>query len=222
MMTDFSLFLPPFVFGALVAAAVAFLLFKRQTTTLLLSNAMHSKRVSELETQLTRQAEEFSNQLAAKTREHMDELERLARERRQLEENHLGAITAKVREAENRGYDEGKRQAELRTNEKAKAFSVTVRPYIRTSKVNILPFRKYRLEIGYQYQLEVNGIPCFSPHVVTEQHYEEKEVNQEVIERMAHLALEAAKTAVVLKAGPAGALISIAERPVIEDEGSKR
>jgi hypothetical protein len=110
----------------------------------------------------------------------------------------------------------GKRQAELRADEKGKAFSVIVRPFIRKIRDDSFLKKMNRLEIGYQYQLQINGIPCFAPHVVIEQHYEEKEVNQEVIERMTRFAIEAARVAVAIQAGPAGAFIPIADSPVIE------
>jgi hypothetical protein len=93
---------------------------------------------------------------------------------------------------------------------------VSVRPYIKKLKDDGFFKKMNRLQVGYQYQLQINGIPCFDPHVVIEQHYEEREVNQEVIERMTKLALEAARTAVAIQAGPAGAFIPIATSPVIE------
>lgn len=215
-MTEIHLFILPLIAGALVATVITFFLFRRQASGLLLSNEALSKRVIDLEAQLTQRSEEFSKQLAAKVREHMDELDRLTRERRQLEENHMSEIKAKVREAEDQAYEDGKRQAELRADEKSKAFSVIVRPFIRKIKDDGFFKKMKKLEIGYQYQLQINGIPCFDPHVVIEQHYEEREVNQEVIERMTRLALAAAKTAVAIQAGPAGALIPIADSPVIE------
>jgi len=205
-----------FVFGAIVCAGIAHFLYKRHAAALYLSNDTQSKHISELETKLTHQAEEFSSQLTAKTLEHMSELDRLARERRRLDEDHACEIKAKVREAETRAYKDGKRQAELRADEKGKAFSVIVRPFIRKIRDEGFLKKMNRLEIGYQYQLQINGIPCFAPHVVIEQHYEEKEVNQEVIERMTRLAIEAAKVAVAIQAGPAGAFIPIADSPVIE------
>lgn len=54
--------------------------------------------------------------------------------------------------------------------------------------------------------------------MVIEQHHEEREVNQDVIERMPRLALEAARTAVAIQAGPASVFIPIAESPVIDDD----
>ena len=170
----------------------------------------------ELEHQFARQAEELNSQLAAKTRSHSEELERNSRERRDIQDQYLAELKIKVRESEDRGYEEGKRQAELRADEKSKAFSVTVRPYIKKIKDDGFLKKMNRLQVGYQYQLQINGIPCFDPHVVIEQHYEEREVNQEVIERMTRLALEAARTAVAIQAGPAGAFIPIATSPVIE------
>lgn len=201
-----------FVAGALVAGGLAYFVGRRQLSTTESANI----RVRELEQQLTRQAEELNNQIAVKSRSHSEELERNSKERRELQDQYLAELKTKVREAEDRGYEEGKRQAELRADEKSKAFSVSVRPYIKKLKDDGFFKKMNRLQVGYQYQLQINGIPCFDPHVVIEQHYEEREVNQEVIERMTKLALEAARTAVAIQAGPAGAFIPIATSPVIE------
>lgn len=213
-MMQFESLVPVFMFaaGALIAGALAYFLGKRQASTV---DAV-TGRLRELEQQLVRQAEDLNNQIATKSRAHSEELERHSRERRELQEQHLAELKVKVREAEDRGYEEGKRQAELRADEKSKAFSVTVRPYIKKLKDDGFLKKMNRVQVGYLYQLQINGIPCFDPHVVIEQHYEEREVNQEVIERMTKLALEAARTAVAIQAGPAGAFIPIATSPVIE------
>jgi|SoiMethySBSTD1v2_1073268.scaffolds.fasta_scaffold682525_2 hypothetical protein len=105
-MTDTPSLILFFAFGAIFCAGIAFFLYRRQASTLQLSNSMLSKRISELEIQLTRQAEEFSNQLTTKTREHMNELDRIGRERRQLDEDHLAEIKAKVRGAEDRAFED--------------------------------------------------------------------------------------------------------------------
>lgn len=215
-MTDYSSVVFSIFAGAILSAAVGFFVHRRLVSSLHLSISSNAERLIELESQLARQSEEFCNQRSQKAREHMEELDRLARERRQADESHLAEMKKKVREAEDRGYEDGKRQAELRADEKAKAFSVIVRPFIRKIRDDGFFKKLSRLEVGYQYQLQINGIPCFDPHVVIEQHYEEKEVNQEVIEKMTRLALEAAKTAVAIQAGPAGAFIPIADSPVIE------
>jgi hypothetical protein len=215
-MTDFSIPLLSFLVGSFGTAAIAYFLHGRQSSALLQLNATFVGRISELEVQSSRRAEEASNQRTAMIRAHSDELDRVARERRQLEEDQLNELKVKVREAQDRAFEDGKRQAELRADENAKAFSLTVRPYIRKIRDDSFIRKLNRLEIGYQYQLLINGFPCFDPHVVIEQHYEEKEVNQEVIERMSRIALEVAKAAVAIQAGPAGAFIPISTTPVIE------
>lgn len=205
-----------FVSGALTMGLIAYLFFRRQMANLQLASVSNSERLREMEAQLARQTEEFSRQLASKAKEHMEELDLLSKERRRQEEAHHDELKTKVREAENRGYEDGKRQAELRADEKAKAFSVIVRPFIRKSRDDGFIKKMNRLEVGYQYQLQINGIPCFEPHVVIVRRYEEKEVNQEVIERMTRLALEAAQGAVKIQAVSAGAFIPVADSPVIE------
>ena len=205
-----------FLIGCIATLSVSFFLHSRHTIALRLKNKVLDSRIGELECQLNKHTTEFSDSSAAMTRAHSDELDRMMRERRQMEEDHLNQLKAKVREAQDRAFDEGKRQAELRADENAKAFSLTVRPYIRKVRDDGFLKKNNKLEIGYQYQLLINGFPCFEPHIVIEQHYEETEVNQQVIERMSRLALEVAKAAVAIQAGPAGAFIPISTTPVIE------
>lgn len=201
-----------FAAGALATGGLAYFLGRKQLKAI----EAISSRSRELELQLIRQAEDFNSRIEAKSRSHSEELERSSKERRELQDQHLAELKTRLREAEDRGYEEGKRQAELRADEKSKAFSVAVRPYIKRVKNDGFIKKGNSLQVGYQYQLQINGIPCFDPHVVIEQQYEEREVNQEVIERMTKLALEAARTAVAIQAGPAGAFIPIATSPVIE------
>lgn len=66
-----------------------------------------------------------------------------------VQQQHLADLKTSIRQAEDRGYQEEKRQAELRADEKSKAFSVTVRPYIKRLKDDGFFKKMKRLEVGY-------------------------------------------------------------------------
>jgi len=176
-----------------VAAIVTFLITRRQIT--------------DLSTQLIR----LTDERLSLTRDHAAELDALIRERRQMEEKFGSAAQQKAQEE----YERGRRQGELDCDQKAKAFSVVVRPFISQSKDGTI-FKTNSLEIGYQYQLLVNGIPCFEPHIVIEQRTEEKEVNSELIEKLTQVAVNAAKKAVANT--PAGKLITVFDGLVLNQK----
>lgn len=141
-------------------------------------------------------------------RKHSAELEKSNSEHREVIANYCQDAQKKLEEE----YARGKRQGELDSEEKAKAFAVIVRPYVSQTKEGSF-FKSYNLEIGYQYQLLVNGIPCFEPHVVIEQRTEEKEMNTELIEKVTEIAVNTAKKAV--SNTPAGKLITVLDSLVL-------
>lgn len=51
----------------------------------------------------------------------------------------------------------------------SKLFTVKISPYVSIREDRRLLGQQYETVSGYQYQLLVNGIPAFSPHVVAEQ-----------------------------------------------------
>ena len=53
----------------------------------------------------------------------------------------------------------------------------------------------FRSEIGYQYQLLVNGIPAFQPHVIIEQSEEIAAVDKETVNNLIMLATKCAQIA---------------------------
>lgn len=142
------------------------------------------------------------------SRSHAAELKGLAQEHREAFAKHASEAQQKAHNE----YERGRRQGELDTDQKAKAFSVIVRPYVCQTKDGTI-FKTYSLEIGYQYQLVVNGIPCFEPHIVIEQRTEEKEVNTELIERITQLAIATARKAVANT--PAGNLITVLDSLIL-------
>lgn len=142
------------------------------------------------------------------SRSHAAELKELAQEHREA----FAKYASEAQQKADDEYERGRRQGELDTDQRVKAFSVVVRPYVSQTKDGTI-FKTYSLEIGYQYQLVVNGIPCFEPHIVIEQRTEEKEVNTELIERITQLAIATARKAVANT--PAGNLITVLDSLVL-------
>jgi hypothetical protein len=162
------------------------------------------RRLRDLGSELQRQVD--SN--LETSRSHATELKELTQEHRETFANHASEAQQKAHDE----YERGRRQGELDTDQRAKAFSVIIRPYVCQTKGGTI-FKTYSLEIGYQYQLVVNGIPCFEPHVVIEQRTEEKEVNVELIERITQVAIATARKAVANT--PAGNLITVLDSLVL-------
>lgn len=110
-----------------------------------------------------------------------------------------------IKEAEDRYERKLKEQSES-------ALSVTVHPFVRTEVEKSLLSKQHKVEIGYKYQLFVQGLPCFEPHAVVVESGIHKELNQETIDLLKNRAQDAAETAVQIKSGGvASKVISIAK-----------
>jgi DNA gyrase/topoisomerase IV subunit A len=219
-MHDLILPLTLFILGAAMAASATFFLMKRMAAQQDEAISSTQNRLTELETLLTRRTEEFTAEISKRSQEHLNELESVDKEyrkKRDEQKTRLEELRQKdVGEARQDGY----RQAELEIEKKQKLFSISVQPYIlREKRDGFLGMKtSYMLHVGYQYQLLVNGIPCFETHKIILQRHEESVFNQEVIERMTKLAIDIAEEAIRLQAGPASALIPRGKHPVIEEK----
>jgi len=203
-----------------MSGAGVFFITRRAAIQLAESHSQAQSRLAEMESLLTRRTEEFTSELARRTQEHINELEERDREfrkKRDDQKTRLDDLKSKeIAEAKLEGF----RQAELESEKKQKLFSISVQPYIlREKKDGFMGMNtSYLLHVGYQYQLMVNGIPCFETHKVILQKHEESVFNQEVIEKMTKLAIDIAEEAIRLQAGPAGAFIPRGKHPVIEEK----
>jgi len=215
-MPEYLIAIISLIIGYAIASIISYLWFHKRIAGLIDSENSLKTRINQIEESYQGRISNLTEELNKANREHRIELDNKSKELREAEERHVNDCVEKIRAAEKRSFEYGKRQAELRADEMKQAFSVSVRPYIRAIKDNGLLKKSRKIEIGYQYQLNINGIPCFDPHLVIEQSFEEKEVNEEVIEKMTNKALELAQTAVQIQAGPAGALIPILKSPIIE------
>lgn len=65
---------------------------------------------------------------------------------------------------------------------KESGLTLVTYPYKEEQGENGVLFDERRVEIGYRYQLFVNGTPCFQPHVITTDTLTKKDINGERIE----------------------------------------
>ena len=93
--------------------------------------------------------------------------------------------------------------------------SVTVHPFVNTSRQRGLFAKETLIEVGYKYQLLIQGLPCFEPHTVIVETTKEKDVNDETIELLKTKAVQLAELAANTKSGGAASTIfSIAKAAV--------
>lgn len=83
----------------------------------------------------------------------------------------------------------------------AKLFSVKISPYVQLLTDKGVIYDTYEAKAGYQYQLLVNGIPAFQPHIVVERHEKVKEFDQAVKSTFLSLARTCAEAAVTTYLG---------------------
>jgi hypothetical protein len=140
--------------------------------------------------------------LASSQKDHLIEITN-------LRAAHREELAEREAQAENRGRAIAKAEHE----NQVKAFGVEIRPYVRIERDVGVIWDSHKSLTGYQYQLLVNGIPAFQPHVVVEHSEEHKEVEKEMIAELVKLAHKAADAAVKVYLGGAspGALVKGAE-----------
>ncbi len=96
-----------------------------------------------------------------------------------------------------------------------KLFTVKISPYVRITEDKGLIRDTYETVAGYQYQLLVNGIPAFSPHVVAERTETKRAVNEELERMLIQTAQNAAEAAVQLYLGGSPQFAKVAP-PLLE------
>lgn len=97
----------------------------------------------------------------------------------------------------------------------SKLFTVKISPYVCIREDRRLLGQQYETVSGYQYQLLVNGIPAFSPHVVAEQTETKKSINPEVERLLIQSAERAADAAITLYLGGNSQFAKLAE-PILK------
>lgn len=104
-------------------------------------------------------------------------------------------FTERLVQAKELAAEESRTKTRAEFELQSKLFSIKISPYaqIRTDKG--LVWDDYETKIGYQYQLLINGIPAFQPHIVVERHEKIKEVDpnlKQALIKTASLCAEAA------------------------------
>ena len=188
--------------GAAIGALMLRLLWARRLVerSLHLQLAESQRKTEALEA--ARKAEEgHARTLLELQTGHQATLFEIQREERERAE-------AAVREAEERFAKQ------LRQRKEA-SLAVTVHPFVNASRQRGLFSSENVIEIGYKYQLLIQGLPCFEPHTVVVETTRQKQVNDEMIELFKSKAVELAQLAANVKTGGAsGTLVSIAKAVV--------
>ena len=122
-------------------------------------------------------------------------------------EQHQQQLQASLLDAERRFAEQVKKiQSPL---------TVLVHPFVNTSVEKGLVRNSSVVEVGYKYQLMVQGIPCFPPHDVVVERQSKVEVDEKAIAAWSAKALELAEgVSRVGGGGGASALISVAKTVV--------
>ncbi|PKM30822.1 MAG: hypothetical protein CVV07_06285 [Gammaproteobacteria bacterium HGW-Gammaproteobacteria-11] len=118
--------------------------------------------------------------------------------------------------------ENGKRLARAELESQTKAFSVSIQPYVRIEKTTGILWNANKSVIGYQYQLLVNGIPAFQPHIVIEKTESLKEVNQETLDKLAQSASVIADKAISTYLGNATGSMLQRGSAIVREEVVKR
>lgn len=134
-------------------------------------------------------------------------------EKTQLEAKHQGAI---ARERESAAGDaRSQLRAEIATQ--TKMFSVAIFPHVKIESSKGLIWNDHRASAGYQYQLLVNGIPAFEPHVVKIQETAIKEVNEAAKKMLLDVADKAVTSAIATYLPGANADLFKRGTPIINE-----
>lgn len=118
---------------------------------------------------------------------------RLAEQRSDL----LARLQTEREQAATEARDRLRAEYELQT----KLFSVKISPYVQILTKNGIFKNTYEARLGYQYQLMVNGIPAFQPHVFIERHEKIDQIDQQIKDRLLSIAQTCAEAAVATYLG---------------------
>lgn len=210
-MTDGASIGVAFIVGVVLTVIAAFILFRRYHFNGEKNNRNITSQVLDLKSQLTNQADNFGRAIAEKNAE----IDRITTESR-----------AKLREAEDKGFEGGKRHAEQRLKDALDNVRIVVKPYVQhtVEKGGLLDaFRdKHRIESGYMYRLTIMNVPCLVPHYELLDLDERAESDPKLIEAATKIAIESARAAAKAVAAVAGGnnggqIISFDETPEIKN-----
>lgn len=130
--------------------------------------------------------------LGERTAEHANEIEK-----QRLE------LLAKVESMKEAAASEARERLRAEYELQSKLFTVAISPYVKIGDKRGILSKEHETLIGYQYQLLINGIPAFTPHVVIERTEIRKEINEKVEALLIDSAQLAADAAISLYLGSA-------------------
>lgn len=138
------------------------------------------------------------------------------------ERDHLSKIMAlqaefavKLQEERESSASDAREQLRAEYELQSKLFSVQISPLVRIVEDKGLFSSEFKTEVGYQYQLLINGIPAFQPHVLIERNEVRKEVNEERIDELIKVAKQIAEGAIDLYLGANGQFAKLA-MPIVK------
>jgi len=116
------------------------------------------------------QIRELERRLHQKDCDYLDELTALKRDMLATQEGQLKEAVAEARSSQREVYES-----------QLQSFTVNISPWVEVRELGTAWFKRYRERSGYQYQLMVNGIPAFDPHVMTLHDEERKSVDEKAL-----------------------------------------
>jgi len=129
----------------------------------------------------------------ARAEHQLDVSMRLAEQRSEL----TARLQSEREQAATEARDRLRAEYELQT----KLFSVKISPYVQLLTDNGIFKNTHEAKLGYQYQLLVNGIPAFQPHVFIERHEKVDQIDQAIKDRLLAIAQTCAEAAVTTYLG---------------------
>ena len=113
-------------------------------------------------------------------------------------------FSAKLASDVDAAITEARRKLTAEYELQTKLFTVQISPVVRITEDKGLFSSGSEIETGYQYQLLVNGIPAFQPHVIVERTEIRKEVNEKNMRELASAAKDFASNAIDTYLGAGG------------------
>ena len=120
------------------------------------------------------QIRELERRLHQKDCDYLDQAAALKREMFAAQDSQVKLAVAEARSSQRAEFES-----------QLKSFTVNVSPWVEIRELGTVVFKRYRERSGYQYQLIVNGIPAFDPHVMTLHDQTKQSVDEDALLRMA-------------------------------------
>ena len=231
MQDDLSQFLGVASVTAALVAVIAFLLWNRASDRQAKALAKQLEASRELEKEIHIRERDFlaeRNRLEIEKSDaiRMAEIGAFARGREQgVVENHAAHISElatqrsellkKVEEEREGAASEAREKVRAEYELQSKLFTVKITPYVSITEDKGLIRNEFETVAGYQYQLLVNGIPAFSPHLVPEHTEVKRSLNPEVERSLIQTAQRAADAAIDMYLGGNGQFAKLAA-PIIK------